>query len=274
LAQHIGDSQPASTRPDIAGNETAFDVRNPGAASPFLLIGDHAGGRIPRRLGDLGLPPVERLRHIGWDIGVAGLGAALADRLDATFIAQRFSRLVIDCNRDPSRPDAICEVSDGTRVPGNIGIDAAERQARVATVFAPYHARIAEELDARAALGRPTLVAALHSFTPVMAGTPRPWRYGVLHLGASPLSDSALAALRARLGPELVGDNQPYAMDGVDFTVPHHAIRRGLDYVELEVRQDLLVDAQGIDTAAALIGEVLAEVLADPPQPAVSGSST
>jgi predicted N-formylglutamate amidohydrolase len=32
-------------------------------------------------------------------------------------------------------------------------------------------------------------------------------------------------------------------MDEVDFTIPHHAIGRGLDYVELEVRQDLLADA-------------------------------
>jgi predicted N-formylglutamate amidohydrolase len=250
-------------------------VRNPGAASPYVLIGDHAGAEIPARLRGLGLPREERLRHIGWDIGVAALGEALAVRLDATFIAQRFSRLVIDCNRSPDRPDAICETSDGTRIPGNAGLGAAERQARVAGVFAPYHARIAEELDARAARGRPALLVALHSFTPVMGGEARPWRYGVLHLGGSPLSDRTLAGLRARLGAAVVGDNQPYRMDGTDYTIPHHAVRRGLDYVEIEVRQDLLADARGIAASASLLGDVLAEALTSPaPQSAASGSST
>ena len=84
---------------------------NAGAASPFLLLGDHAGRDIPASLGDLGLPERELTRHIAWDIGVAGMGALLSQALDASFIRQRFSRLVIDCNRDPARADAIPEIS-------------------------------------------------------------------------------------------------------------------------------------------------------------------
>ena len=40
-------------------------------------------------------------RHIAWDIGIAGVGRQLADRLDACLIMQPYSRLVIDCNRPP-----------------------------------------------------------------------------------------------------------------------------------------------------------------------------
>lgn len=235
-------------------------MQNPGAGSPFVLIGDHAGREIPRGLGDLGLSDADRVRHIAWDIGVAGLGARLAQALGAPFIAQRWSRLVIDCNRDPARPDAIPAVSDGSAIPGNAGLTPADRAARVAEVFEPYHLAIAEALDGRA--GRPTLVVALHSFTPVMDGFRRPWRYGVLHLGRSAFSKAVLARLRAEPGIGEVGDNEPYAMDGTDFTIPHHAIRRGLDYAELEVRQDLIADAAGQARVAALLARVLPEALA------------
>ncbi len=233
---------------------------NPGAGSPFLLLGDHAGRAIPRKLRRLGLPTAELDRHIAWDIGVAGLGAALAEKLDACFIAQRYSRLVIDPNRDPARADSICERSDGAIVPGNLDLAAADRQARIGEIFAPYHARIAAELDARGQA--PTVVVALHSFTPEMAGFRRPWRYGVLHLGASPLSAAMLECLRARLPSEEVGDNQPYRMDEVDYTVPRHAIGRGLDYLELEVRQDLLGGPAGVEAVASLLAVLLPQALA------------
>ena len=218
---------------------------------------------MPSRRGDLGQSEPDLSRHIAWDIGIAGLGGMLSDRLDACFIAQRWSRLVVDCNRDPGRPDAMPAVSDGSVIPGNAQLTDAERAARVAQVFTPYHAAIAAELDARAARGLPTVVVALHSFTPTMGGFVRPWRFGVLHLGASPFSDALLARLRAEPDVGDVGDNEPYAMDGVDFTVPHHAIGRGLDYAELEVRQDLLADEAGQDAVAALLARLLPAALSD-----------
>ena len=218
---------------------------------------------MPRWLTDLGLPEAELARHIGWDIGVMGLGERLSAALGAVFIAQRFSRLVIDCNRDPVRADAIPEVSDGTVVPGNAAISAAERAARVAQVARPYHERIAAELDARAARNLPTTLISLHSFTPSMKGVDRPWRFGVLHAGDSAFSRAVLAGLRAELGSDLVGDNQPYTMDDIDFTVPHHARPRGLDYLEIEVRQDLLADPAGEQAVAERLARLLPAALGD-----------
>ena len=234
---------------------------NPGAASPFLLLGDHAGRLVPSGLRGLGLSDAERRRHIAWDIGVAELGALLSEMLGATFIRQRYSRLVIDCNRDRTRADAIPEISDGTAIPGNARLTAAQRQMRFDAVSAPYHAAIAAELDQRAARGLSTTLISLHSFTPRMNGFDRPWRFGVLHAHDSAYSRAVLAWLRAHVGVDLVGDNQPYTMDDVDFTVPHHGRPRGLDYLELETRQDLLADDAGRRQIAAIVARLLPQAL-------------
>lgn len=227
----------------------------------MLLLGDHAGRAIPRRLGDLGLPASAMDLHIAWDIGVAGLGERLAERLDACFVRQAYSRLVIDCNRVAGAADAVPAESDGVAIPGNVGLGAGDVAARRTEIYEPYQAAISAVLDERARMGRPTVLVSLHSFTPVMKGARRPWRLGVLHREDSDLSRRMLARLREALG-EGVGDNQPYAMDGTDNTVPLHADPRGLDYLELEARQDLIAEAAGQEALAAFVAEHLAAALA------------
>jgi predicted N-formylglutamate amidohydrolase len=233
-------------------------VTNPGGSSPYLLLGDHAGRLIPKRLGDLGLMPEAMDRHIAWDIGIAGLGEQLAQALDACFIRQAYSRLVIDCNRRPSESGSTPAVSDDQAIPANRQLGPADLAARRDEIYAPYQRRIAEELNRRRERGQPTLLVSLHSFTPAMQGFERPWRYGVLHRNDSALSRRMLALLRAALGDE-AGDNQPYAMDAIDNTIPLHADPRGLDYLELEVRQDLIADAVGQAKTGAFIAMLLSQ---------------
>jgi len=246
-----------------ADEPDAAAVVNPHGPSPFLLIGDHGGQRVPRALAQLGLPDAELARHIGWDIGVTALGEALSAALDATFVHQRYSRLVIDCNRTPDAPDAMPAVSDATVVPGNANLDLAARAARVAAVHAPYHAAIAAGIAQRTAGGQATALVALHSFTPVMRGVARPWHAGILHNGANDaLARAMLAGLRAE-GDLTVGDNEPYAMDRIDYTVPRHAFAAGLPYVEIEVRQDLLADAAGVAAWAARLARLLPRAAGD-----------
>ncbi len=231
-------------------------VQNAGSQSPFLIICDHAGRRTPAALGDLGLLPSEWERHIAYDIGAAGLSERLSTALGgACVISQVYSRLVIDCNRDPTRADAIVQVADGAMILGNLDLGQEARQGRIEAIHTPYHAAIAAELDARSARGLSTALVLIHSFTPAMAGVTRPWEVGVLHQGNA-LSLAALRWLQAR--PRLtVGDNEPYAMDDIDYTAPVHAQRRGLEYLELETRQDLIVDAAGQARFAALYAEML-----------------
>ena len=235
----------------------AAAIVNPLGRSPLLLIGDHGGRRVPRALAQLGLSDADLARHIGWDIGVTALGLALAQALDATFIHQIYSRLVIDCNRDPAAVDAMPAVSDGTVVPGNAALTPAAQAARVTAIHAPYHAAIAAEIARRTAASQPTALVALHSFTPVMRGQARPWHCGILHDGAN---DALARAMLAALQEEedlLAGDNAPYAMDGIDYTVPRHAFSARLPYVEIEIRQDLLTDDAGIAVWAARLARLL-----------------
>jgi predicted N-formylglutamate amidohydrolase len=235
-------------------------VSNKSGSSPLLLLGDHAGRVIPQKLGTLGLPPEAFEQHIAWDIGIAGLGERLSRALDATFIRQPFSRLVVDCNRKHTAPDFVPAVSDGTTIPGNVDLKTSDRSSRRREIHMAYHHRITGLLEARDQQARDTVLVSLHSFTPTLNGQDRPWRYGVLHRNDSKASRTLLALLRERFGEDAVGDNQPYAMDSVDYTIPFHADPRGLDYVELEVRQDLIADGAGQEAVAAELADLLAKI--------------
>src|SRR6478752_3813859 len=123
--------------------------KNVGGRSPFLLTSDHYGRLLPKALGDLGLPERELARHIAWDIGIAGVAERLSDHLDAHLIAQRYSRLVIDCNRPPGAASSIPRISEATVIPGNEGLTRDAAEARRRAVFDPYHRRIADVIERR-----------------------------------------------------------------------------------------------------------------------------
>src|SRR6201991_2996192 len=135
--------------------------------SPFLLTCDHYGRLIPRVLGDLGVSESELTRHIAWDIGIAGVAETLAKHLDAHLVAQRYSRLVIDCNRPPAAASSIPVISEATTIPGNDGLERSAAEARRQEIFDPYHRRIREVIERRLSEGLPTVLVSLHSFTPV-----------------------------------------------------------------------------------------------------------
>ena len=233
---------------------------NTAGASPFLLTCDHYGRALPRVLGDLGLPAAELERHIAWDIGIAGVADALSKHLNAHLIAQRYSRLVIDCNRPPDAPSSIPRISELTVIPGNEGIATEAAAARRRAVFDPYHRRIREVIDARLRDGIPTVLVALHSFTPVYAGLARPWHIGTLYHRDTRLPPLLLKFLRAEAGL-VVGDNEPYAVsDETDYTIPVHGEARGLMNTGIEIRQDLIAEAAGqrewADRLARIFGEI------------------
>jgi predicted N-formylglutamate amidohydrolase len=235
----------------------AVRVLRPAGRSDFLLTGDHAGRAIPQRLGDLGLPESERERHIAWDIGIAGATERLSEALDATAVLQAYSRLVIDCNRQPGLDSSIPTISELTAIPANEGLSPAEREARRCEIFAPYHESIAAVIEARATAGRRTVLIAMHSFTPVFKGVRRRVEVGLLYNRDSRFAHILLDLLRAE-GDLAVGDNEPYAVgDLSDYTVPVHAEERGLPHVEIEIRQDLIADDAGQAVWAARLARLL-----------------
>jgi predicted N-formylglutamate amidohydrolase len=244
----------------------AFSVERPDGGSPIVLACDHASRRLPRALGDLGLPDAQRATHIAWDIGAAAVAQRLSIALDATLVLQNYSRLVIDCNRPPSAPDSIPRQSAGIPVPGNLNVDAAQAALRQREFFDPYHAALGWVLAERGVAGRPPVLVAVHSFTPDYPGQQRPWHTGLLYHRDARLAQQVLKLLRA--DPTLtVGDNQPYAMsDATDYTLVIHGERRGIPHVGIEIRQDLIAGGAGqaawADRLAAVFSEAL-EALAE-----------
>ena len=249
-----------------SADEPPVMEHNPLGRSPFLLTSDHFGRALPKSLGDLGLSESELTRHIAWDIGIAGVARALSERLNAHLVAQRYSRLVIDCNRPFTSPSSIPLISEATTIPGNEGLAREAIEARRREVFEPYHRRVAEVIERRAADGLPTVLVSLHSFTPIYAGIKRPWHVGTLYQRDSRLPPLLLKALRAQ-GDLVVGDNEPYAVSNeTDYTIPVHGEARGLMNTGIEIRQDLIGnqagEAEWSDRLANVFGDIEATLRA------------
>ena len=222
-----------------------FEVERRDGGSRFVIICDHAGRRLPRALGSLGLGPEDLQRHIAWDIGARGVALRLGAALDAFVACQRYSRLVIDCNRELGEASSIAVSSERTPIPGNQGISPEQAAARAREIFEPYHDQIRGELDRRREQHRPAILIAVHSFTPVFLDVARPWHAGVLFNRDARLAEPLLRLLRAE-GDLVVGCNEPYAVtDDSDYSVNHHGAARDLPHVELEIRQDLIADEAG-----------------------------
>ncbi len=252
------------TEPLLAHDEPLpVSFESEAGRSVFFLTCDHAGRIIPRRLGGLGLPDHETERHIAWDIGVGAVARQLSRLLDAAVVLQTYSRLVIDCNRDPEVPSSIPEISETTEIPGNRDLGETARAARINAIFRPYHDTIAAALDRRTAAGRGSVLVALHSFTPVFKGVARPWHAAVLYNRDARLARPLFELLSAEDGL-VVGDNEPYAVsDLTDYTVPVHGERRGLPHVEIEIRQDLIAETAGQAAWAERLARLLPAAYAE-----------
>lgn len=249
---------PNSVAQLLAADEppAVLDIPAPGRSS-FVVLADHAGARIPRRLADLGVPAAELQRHIAWDIGVLGVARRVAAAIDAPLLAQNYSRLVIDCNRDPNVPTSIPHISETREIPGNMNLSETEIAARRAEIFDPYHRRIGEIIDERLAAGRPTILVAQHTMTDVYKGVRREMQAAILYNRDRRFAGIMLEMLRREAGL-IVADNEPYFVsDETDYTIPHHAEARSLPYVEIEIRQDLVSDDAGQAEWAARIARAL-----------------
>ena len=210
----------------------------------LLILCDHAENTLPEAYGTLGLATEDLHRHIAYDIGAAGVTEHLARALGAPALLTRFSRLLIDPNRGRDDPTLIMQLSDGLIVPGNVGLGAAEIEARVERYYAPYHRAVDGAIDAAIAAGKPPVVLAIHSFTQAWKSVPRPWHVSVLWDKDPRLALPLLEALRAFPGIA-VGDNVPYSGQLKGDTLYRHGTARGLAHALVEVRQDLILAEEG-----------------------------
>lgn len=246
------------------GDVPPFQVLNKKGRAPVLITGDHASNRMPLKLDLLGLEPEHLDQHISWDIGTRELVERLCTRLDAPAVIAGYSRLVADVNRRIESSTIMPPVSGGIRVPGNEGLTESQRSARLNEVYWPYHKRISRMLRGFRERGVIPALISIHSFTPELEGVSRPWHAGVLWDKDPRIAVPLMRKLAERTGLE-VGDNQPYSgKHPHDFTVDHHAESAGFPHVSIETRQDLIGNSAGAESWAAVLGEVLAEILEDP----------
>jgi|GEM_PF-2536832 len=133
---------------DPSANEVV-GVTNRSGAGQFLIVCEHASKFIPAGFGNLGLDHAALNSHIAWDPGALAVAEAMSALLDAPLVAQRVSRLLYDCNRPPEAESAVPSLSEVTQVPGNTGLSAADREARVARFYVPFRDTLAGCLDRR-----------------------------------------------------------------------------------------------------------------------------
>ncbi|MCW1431327.1 N-formylglutamate amidohydrolase [Novosphingobium sp. JCM 18896] len=217
----------------------------------ILVVADHASNRVPDDI-DLGIDPALLAQHIAVDIGVREVAEAMAGQAGVAAFLCNTSRLVCDCNRDEGAPAIVPIASDGHAIPGNELIHA-EREARLDRFFRPYHAALADQLNAVP----PALILSLHSFTPQLASDPgqqRPWQVGVLYNEDDRAAMIAIPLLEAE--GLVVGDQQPYSGKLLNATMNRHAEAEGRPYIGIEVRQDEISGEQGQAAWAERLGRI------------------
>lgn len=233
-----------------------FEIISGSGRTEIVLLCDHASNCIPPEFDDLGLGPDVLRDHVAIDIGVDGMARIMAPRLNATAVLARFSRLLIDPNREPDDESLIPEVSDGIIIPGNQGLGAAERAARMTDYYDPYHQACTEAVDGARARDHRPLVIGLHSFTPHMkTGTPRPWHVGLMW-DTDPRLSRAIAS-HLEVDGFRVGYNDPYSGRGLFHSVRYHGGAEKLPHTQIEVRQDLVSDDAGVAEWAARLGDIV-----------------
>lgn len=236
---------------------------NPDSQSPVLLLCEHAGQAIPAHLDGLGLAEGVIDLHVGWDIGAERLARALAATLDAPLILQRYSRLVIDCNRPPGSEGSIPEISDHVVVPGNQRLSPQARHERQSLIFDPLDAAIGDgftRAPRRAAFS-------IHSFTRQMhRGDRRACDAGFLSRRDLAAAHTFVESV-SPMSPHLIlAVNEPYQIDeDGDWFIPHHAEPRGVRHSLIEVCNDLLRTDGQIALWADLLAGAIADVLETTP---------
>lgn len=232
----------------------AFTIVGTPRFGGVLVVSDHASNRVPDGV-DLGIAPELLDQHVAIDIGVAQVGAIMAQRPGIAAFQGNVSRLVCDFNRDEHLPTVVPTASDGHVIPGN-ALDHAGHEERLSRYFRPYHDALAELLETVPQ----ALIVSLHSFTPQLATSdePRPWHVGVLYNEDDRAARIAIPLLEAQ--GLCVGDQLPYSGRLLNATMNRHAEADGRPYIGIEVRQDLIADGAGQQEWAARLSRIANQV--------------
>lgn len=249
------------------GEPRPYQVENLQGRGKGLIICDHAANRIPRRLKDLGLTKADLKKHIAWDIGCAEIVRHMSKALDMPAVLASYSRLVVDLNRAPHYHECMPPVSDRVKIPANTGLSAQDKEQRLKEIFWPYQKKIGRLVDRSVNKGEVPVIISIHSLTPSLGGIRRPWHISVLWHEEEKIAKRLVREIRKNHPDFLVGENEPYTLFNERFkgsTVCRHAEERGLPYVFVEFRQDLVNTKEKALRWAEIFLQALGPVLENP----------
>ena len=221
----------------------------------LVLSCEHASWTLPPGV-DLGVPLDVLRSQASWDHGALDIATRLSEAVGLPVHAGAFSRMFVDLNRGPEHPGAVPEVSYGAAVPGNAGLTAGDRAARIAGFHAPYWDAVRRDVTARIHDRGAVLHFSSHTFDPALDPAQRTFEVGVLydpaHAFEAELAERLMFQLR-RAGLD-VRANQPYGGLGpaicTSFRNEHGASYAG---IQLETSHAVTHTADGCARVAAAI---------------------
>ncbi len=217
----------------------------------LLIVADHASNYIPKKYDNLGLAKKDILTHKAFDPGVKDLAINLSNKFNSHLILGKYSRLLIDYNRDVNDPTLISVISDRKLILGNKKITKQERIYRINKIYRPYHEKINKKILEK----KINVIISLHSFNPIFKGRKRFLEYGILSNEDRRLSDLIINELKKK--KNFVGDNEPYRGSLIGDTLYKHALKKGIYHSLIEIRNDLLSNVKKIDQVSNLMYRVI-----------------
>ena len=221
----------------------------------ILIIADHASNYIPKEYINLGLPDSFLSNHIAFDIGVKELVLDLSNRLKCKVIQGKYSRLLIDLNRDLNDPTVIPEIVDRKIIPGNIELSKSELRLRVIKIYKQYHNEINQIIKNE----KVKVIFSIHSFNPIFKKKKRFFEFGILSNEDKNLSSIIIDQLK--LQNLNVGDNRPYKGNLIGDSMHRHGLGNKLPHALIEVRNDLLSNPTKIKRVSRLLHKTIVKSL-------------
>lgn len=223
-----------------------------------LLTCEHASNRLPAPWAWSEADAHLADTHWAVDLGAADLTRELAEVMQTSAVLATFTRLLVDANRDITSPTLLRTHCDGREIDLNAGLAEGERERRIADFYEPFHHAIDGEMRRRPR----RLVFSIHSFTPNYEGERRTVELGVL-FDRWEAPARWLASRLARDTGRPVALNEPWSgAAGLMYSCHLHADRYEAVALEIEVRQDLLVDPGFRASLVPVLAEALSELVA------------
>lgn len=175
--------------------------------------------------------------HWASDIGAAAFTRRVAQLMNAPAVLSRFSRLLIDPNRPLDSDTLFRQNADGRTVHLNEALLDAERARRIDRFYHPYHAAVSAMVER----SRGDTVFSIHTFTDTYEGDARVLELGVLFDHDEEPAQRLVRHLEAAGFHALA--NEPWSgKAGLAYSPVRHAREFGRRALEIEARQDLIVD--------------------------------